>query len=831
MNMAWRWSSPGVGIFAIDARLPRQQRTAYAETTVHQPVANPGVILLPAVCVHAARDVLSHCLLPPFDAPYNSNSQLPTAGCSRFFRKKPMRHLTLAAATCCAAIAGILSDKPGDAADAPRSGPIGQFMTVSSPVDDVMFSRVNNAALELQNRAAQADRQAILVLQIEPGTSKSGQIRDLAKFLTSSKLSRVRTVAWIPKTVTGNNAILALACNEIVLHPDAELGDFGRGNALDDDEQQFVLSLVNRRHNRMVAPGLAAGMMDPAVVVMRVEVGEDAESSETRILTLEELKRLQDTGIAIRNAETIKETGIPGRFSGRQAGRGGFLVTQTREQRADVAALYDLPADAMREDPTLGETPRASMIRVDDVISPVLEAFINRQVQRALDEDVNLIVFEIESPGGLLVSSMNLAFMIAELEAKQVRTAAWIPREALSGAAIIAMGCDEIYLRRSANIGDAGPIELREGGQFEHVPEKILSLLRNQMKDLAERKGRPPALLMAMADKDLRVFKATNSETGRVTWMTQDEIDDSNGEWIKGPVVPESEEDLLLTLSGTRAHEVGLAQAPVDGIAELKERLGLPQDVELVAAKRTWVDSLIFFLNTNFAMFLLVSLGVIFIYLELHFTSGLLGILSLLCFAVFFWSRFLGGTANGLEIILFLLGLGCIGLEIFVIPGFGVFGVSGGLLVAVSLVLASQTFGNIEPNADFYAASRTMGYLGASIVTVIGTGMILNRYLPRIPLLNAMVLSPPSAGGSGNPNEPHLRPEYTLKDSTTAGIGHDPTLVGCRGPATSTLRPAGKALLRGEYIDVVSDGPYITEGAEIEVVSVTGNRVVVRSVS
>ena len=115
--------------------------------------------------------------------------------------------------------------------------PLAVYITVSSPLNDAMAARVTNAAVKLQHRAEQEDRPAYLVLEIQRGQSRFGQVRDLAKELRSTKLSRVRTIAWIPeaedgKPVDGYNVILALACNEIVMHPDAELGDVGRGRAL-----------------------------------------------------------------------------------------------------------------------------------------------------------------------------------------------------------------------------------------------------------------------------------------------------------------------------------------------------------------------------------------------------------------------------------------------------------------------------------------------------------------------------------------------------------------------------------------------------------------------
>jgi membrane-bound serine protease (ClpP class) len=237
---------------------------------------------------------------------------------------------------------------------------------------------------------------------------------------------------------------------------------------------------------------------------------------------------------------------------------------------------------------------------------------------------------------------------------------------------------------------------------------------------------------------------------------------------------------------------------------------------------------MVFVLNTGGAMFLLCVVGVICIYLELHFTTGLLGIVSALCFSLFFWSRFLGGTAGWLEIVLFALGLVFIALEIFVIPGFGVFGVSGGLLVFASLIMASQTFGNLESNRDLTSMSRSVGTLGASIVAVIAVAAALNRFLPNIPILNQMILSPP--GTDDGEDSPRLRPEYTLASGGASALTHDPALVGTSGITTSMLRPAGKARIGDQYLDVVSNGPFIETGQDVEVVEVVGNRVVVKTV-
>jgi len=713
--------------------------------------------------------------------------------------------------------------------------PLGRYLTLSGAVDDVVFGRVQNTALTLENQAKLQHRKAVLVLEIAAGSSQFHQVHGLAKFLTSVEIADVKTVAWIPETVTGNNVIVALACNEIVMHPDAELGDIGRGKALDRDEQLDVIRLIEKRHNSRLSTALVQGMMDPQRETLRAKVqvlSAGKETTEFRVVTKDELARLQQAKVAILDVQTIKEAGEEGRYSGSKARGLDILTVQTVSNRGELAELYNLPREALRDDPTLGEKPRVQLIKIDGMIEPVLEAFIERQIDRAVESGANTIIFHIESPGGFLQQSENLASVIAELDPKKVRTIAWIPKQALSGAAIIALACDEIYMHPEAKLGDAGPIEIGRGQAFERAPEKVLSVFKQALGDIARKKNRPPALAEAMADKDLQVFQVKNRKNGRAWFMTDAEIHASNGEWDKGLPVPESGGNNLLTVNGSRAHELQLAEPTVRDFDDLKQRLGVPPEMNIIEAKRTWVDTLVFVLNTEVALFFLLLIGFICIYVELHLMTGLLAIVAALCFALFFWSHFLGGTAGWLEVVLFLIGAGCLALEIFVIPGMGFFGITGVLLIFASLILSSQTWGNwnnVDPNADYRQLSYTLGTLGGSIISVIVFAVAMSRFLPHVRVFDRMVLSPPGHADARHAG-PRLRPDLADSQGGTAFSEHPRSLVGQEGTALTVLRPAGKAKINGRLIDVVSDGPFIGQDSRIEVVEVSGNRVVVRQI-
>jgi len=742
----------------------------------------------------------------------------------------------------------VATDLPGagpagarpDAADAAAAvkeptlerGPVARCITVTNPASEVVFTRVRNALVKLQNQAVQEDRDAVLVLELERGTSMFGQVSDLAKELTSARYPRVRTVAWIPRhekgrPLDGYIAIVALACREIVMHPDAEFGNVGSGKPLEEDEQLSVINLVEKRYNTKLSGALAAGLVNPAETVLRIrlETGDAAARvTETRTVTGSEFRRLQESNAVILDVDTIKDPGNILLMSGSRARALDVLVTQTAEDRTDLADLYGFDRKYLREEITSGEAPRARLIRISGVIDPIVHEFVDRELRRAIAQDANLIIFEIQSPGGYLFDSEQLANSISLLDPKLHRTVAWIPEYALSGAAIIALGCDEIHMHPDAKIGDAGPIEMRPGQAFERAPEKILSELRETMKLLATRKGRAPALLEAMVDKDLHVFQVTHRETGRKSYMTAAEIEVAGGEWIKGPLVAESRQDNLLTVTGDRAQDLQLAGEPVRDLGELKLRLGIPQEQVIQAAEQTWVDTLVVVLKSPSATFLLFLVGLVCIYLEVYTTSGFFGIGAALCFAVFFWSRFLGGTAGWLEVVLFLFGLVLLALEIFVIPGFGVFGISGGLAVIFSLILASQTFIIPSTSAEVDQLAWTMGTLSSSIVSVIFVALLMGRFLPHLPGIRGLILAPPPGGGDGPRLDPHLAGDHS--GSPLASQSH--ALVSRRGLALSPLRPAGKARIDGRLVDVVSEGGFVDQGAELEVVSVSGSRVVVR---
>ena len=461
---------------------------------------------------------------------------------------------------------------------------------------------------------------------------------------------------------------------------------------------------------------------------------------------------------------------------------------------------------------------RAVLIRFEGTILPYPTEVFFRALERAKQLEPDVLIIEIDSPGGLLDESKDLAERLRDV--KWARTVAWIPRQALSGAALMALGCDDIVMKPTARIGDAGPIVFGEDGLFRHADAKTKSDLAPFVRDLAEAKGRSPGLVEAMIDHKLVVVEYKNRNTGQTAYMTQPEFDQlaNPGDWQKVRDVFETRQGRFLEVVGKRAAELGLAAAPVDDLDQLEQRYRIIKPVKVM--KYTWTDDLVWWLNTRFVTILLFVIGLIALYIELHFPGiGVAGAAAALCFALFFWSRYLGGTADLLEILLFVAGIGFICMEIFVLPGFGISGIGGLLLITVSIVLADQR--HLIP-ADSYSL-RTMG---STLFVMVASGgvfsfvaAVLRKYFPKMPLFGQLILAPPE-------------PEAPADENATAeGAPDVPRLqIGDRGVAKTALRPAGKASFQGKWHDVVTDSSFVNPGQQVEIVEHSGNRIVVREI-
>ncbi len=470
--------------------------------------------------------------------------------------------------------------------------------------------------------------------------------------------------------------------------------------------------------------------------------------------------------------------------------------------------------DQARPRPTTFETP--VWIQFEGPINHRLSLYLRSRLHRAQQLGADLIVLEINSPGGLAIESVELAELLRDSPAY---TVAYVPRQALSGAAILCLGADWIVAAPTATIGDIGAIHLDPTlFAFRFAPAKIYSVLVRQARDLATSKHHPADLAEAMIDKDILVYQRLNAQ-GEIEFLTRrHEVGRLETQIAGGwELVEESGPERFLTLSGNRAQQLGLVGAVADDASQLDQLLHVSTPYRRFEYGLT--DTLVYLLNTWFVTLLLILIGLVALYIEFSSPGiGVGGLIAALCAVLFFWSRFLAGTSGVLEILLFLAGLGFLLVELFVIPGWGLAGFLGLCLLFVSAIMAGNDFVIPRSEAEFSQLLGTVAVvLVASLCFLIVAGQITRR-LGYLPFFNRLVLNPPAPGGDG-----------VIGKLEGKGLPqpHPTVSVGDWGTTDSLLRPAGRVRFGARSLDVVSDGSFIEPGRRVRVIQIEGNRIVV----
>lgn len=449
------------------------------------------------------------------------------------------------------------------------------------------------------------------------------------------------------------------------------------------------------------------------------------------------------------------------------------------------SVLYRLPAGAQDV-----EAP-VYVIQVHGTIDLGLAPYVARVLGQAEDAGARVVIVDIDTPGGRLDAVLQMRDAILD---SPLRTIAFVNRTAFSAGALVAIAAEEIYLTPGAVMGAATPVD----ASGEAAPEKVISAVGSTFRATAEVRGRDPRIAEAMVDPDVV---------------------------IEGLVAPGQ----LLTLTPTEALQTGYATGVVADRAGLLAATGLA-GAPVVETSPGLAEQAVRFLTSPVVASLLIALGVLLLLAD-FFTAGfgLAGIAGLGLLAVFFWGHFLAGLAGWEGVALVALGLTLIGLEVFVIPGFGVAGVLGVLALLGGLFLS--LIGDALVTQE--AIVRAGGTVGAALITIVAGGAVLLWLLPRLPWLRGLVLQTNVALPQAATGRRSLVLTSALSGGRQAGGGDDASRgqtlpAGATGVALSDLRPSGYARIGAQRVDVVTGGDHIPGGTPVEVVADAGYRRVVR---
>ncbi len=680
---------------------------------------------------------------------------------------------------------------------------------------EATIGRLRDRLTEAASRAKDA-RRPTLILQLEPHRqegegSQFERAFALARFLSGRKMAGVKTVAFVPRSIRGHGVLLALACEEIVMAADATLGEAGIDEAGQGVIGQTVVGAYREiaESRRTMPVALALGMIDGAAEVLLVETEKGTE-----FVLRSELESLAQQREVI-DERVLVPAGTMASFEGREGREFGFVKFLATD-RNGLARALDVPLEAIREEDTLAGEWVPTMI---DLRGPITHRMANQMetmLSTAIEQNINWIGLRIDSAGGDLAASVRIATTLARLDANSVRTVGYVPAEATGGAALVALACDQLVMHPEARLGAASPIEPSRNLEVATDQATELAAARTTVREsLAPRTERSWSLLAAMIDPGIEVFQYRNKATGETRWMNGEEAagQEDFKAWQRGAPLVEANEALLL--DGEKAEQLGLVWQTVDSFDALKDAYHLTEDPPV--AKPNWALELIEALaSPEFSVFLLMA-GFAGIYIELRTPGvGVGAFFGSVALLLYFWSQYLHGTAGWLEVLLFLAGVSFILMEIVVLPGFGIFGLGGGAMVLSSIILASLTFIRPRSEQDMEALASSVGMVAMASVGMIVCVLISRRFLPQAPLFNKIVLDA-------------LPPEEQAKLDHSEMLADYEHLVGRGGVAATHLRPAGKAEIDHQLIDVIAESDPLDRGTPLVVVEAHANRVIVRA--
>ena len=457
---------------------------------------------------------------------------------------------------------------------------------------------------------------------------------------------------------------------------------------------------------------------------------------------------------------------------------------------ASIALLLPATAQARREVIHKGDIV---VVPMQGEIAPSLAAFVRRAVKTAEAAGASAIIFEMNTYGGRLDSAEEIS---NTLNRATIPTYTYVNTNAGSAGALIALAAKHIYMAPVSAIGAAAPV-LPTGQDLPITErEKTISYWSALIRGSAQRNEHNPDVGEAFMNKDKEVKigdRIVHPKGTLLTLSAQEATEKINGKPLLADGIADSVEDVVRK-AGVKGNVIRLNPTGFEQLA-------------------LWITAL--------APLLLLG-GIIGAYLEFKIPGASLpGIISGICFALFFLGHYLAGLAGWEVVALFVLGLALVIIEIlFFAHSTIVFGVLG-----VFLMLASLLWAMIDryPGETFLPSGQMLAVpLRNLFVALIAAAIVialLAKYLPRTSIYRRFALmttNPPGPSLAGAPRE------FATALSLSPGM---------QGVALSILRPSGKARFADHIVDVITQGEFIAPETPVTVVQSDGMRVIVKASS
>lgn len=419
------------------------------------------------------------------------------------------------------------------------------------------------------------------------------------------------------------------------------------------------------------------------------------------------------------------------------------------------------------------QNPKVYLGNIEGDIDLGLAPYVKRVVAEAEKDLADAIIFRINTFGGRVDAATQIKDAIID---SKVLTIAFIDKRAISAGALISLSCEKIVMVPGASIGATTVVDQQGGKQAE----KYQSYMRSEMRATAERMGRRTDIAEGMVDERVVVEGLVDS--------TQ-----------------------LITLTSKEAVKYGMADTILISIEQVLANFDL-EGADIIELDVDWAEKIVRFISNPIITGLLIMIGMVGIFTEVKTPGwGLPGTAGVIALALFFGANYILELASVIEIVLFIVGVVLLLVEIFVVPGFGIFGILGIIFMVAGLFL-----GLIAdfPLIVWEDISFAIIQLALSFVATFVLIFLLSKILPKTNMWNRLILIRNLDEKSGYTTS---RPDF----------GH---LIGITGVAMTDLRPSGTIVIDEKRYDVVTGGEFLAHGTKVKVVEVEGSKVVVREV-
>ncbi len=464
-----------------------------------------------------------------------------------------------------------------------------------------------------------------------------------------------------------------------------------------------------------------------------------------------------------------------------------ILAEEIKEDEEAAAEKIEVVAE---EQPISGKPISVYIIPVHEGIGKPILYIVRRGLKEAIENDINTVVLDINTPGGRLDITLDLMKMLDEFEGD---TIAYVNDEAISAGAFISIATGDIYFTPQGIIGAAAVVS--GGGEDidETMKLKINSYLGAKVRSMTGEYRYRAKVLKAMMDSDfvLEIDEQVLKDEGELLSLTADEAMREYGEPsepLLGAGIAETVEDLLNLKYGRGNHTIKKFEV-------------------------TWSESFAQYMETITP----VLLGIGFLLLMIEFKTpgfGAPGIGGVMLLLIVFASNYVAGLAGNEALIVFFVGIVLIGVELFVMPGTIFFGMFGLLMLFGSLIwsLADIWPGDFEDTGEGIPFDPAILWepvndisLGL-IIAAIGFALLW-RYLPKTSIWDKLVHSRTTADVD----------PVIAKGGAITGAGHNLPEIGSIGKAVTDLHPLGEIEIDGIRFQATSALDVIDRGEQIKV--------------